>query len=100
MSLVDGLNTFALMSAWLFSVKYINLFLSVIQVLLLLNYFVSFYVIFHHVSQNLLLLREQLSFIEDEDVHAMHDAIYTKYTMFKYVTHPIDSSKFPNKMQP
>lgn len=54
-----------------------------LTVLLLLNYFVSFYVIFHHVSQNLLLLREQLSFIEDEDVYAMHDAIYTKYTMFK-----------------
>ncbi|KAF8400869.1 hypothetical protein HHK36_014172 [Tetracentron sinense] len=52
-------------------------------VLLLLNYFVSFYVIFHHTSQNLLVLREQLSFIEDEDVHAMRDAVYTKYSMFK-----------------
>lgn len=56
-----------------------------IQVLLLLNYFISFYVIFHHISRNLLLLREQLSFIEDEEVHAMHDAVYTKYIMFKYV---------------
>uniref|UniRef100_A0A2N9ID05 THH1/TOM1/TOM3 domain-containing protein n=1 Tax=Fagus sylvatica TaxID=28930 RepID=A0A2N9ID05_FAGSY len=52
-------------------------------VLLLLNYFISFYVIFHHISQNLSVLREQLSFIEDEDVHTMHDAVYTKYMMFK-----------------
>lgn len=56
-----------------------------IQVLLLLNYVISFYVIFHHISQNLLVLREQLSFIDNEDVHAMHDAVYTKYIMFKYV---------------
>lgn len=56
-----------------------------IQVLLLLNYVISFYVIFHHISQNLLVLREQLSFIDNEDVHAMHDAVYTKYVMFKYV---------------
>ncbi|EXB74554.1 hypothetical protein L484_026251 [Morus notabilis] len=53
------------------------------QVLLPLNYLITFYVIFHHTSQNLLVLREQLSFIEDEDVHAMHDAVYTKYIMFK-----------------
>ncbi|KAL5575202.1 hypothetical protein UlMin_016901 [Ulmus minor] len=53
------------------------------SVLLLLNYFITFYLIFHHTSQNLLVLREQLSFIENEDVHAMHDAIYTKYIMFK-----------------
>jgi len=42
--------------------------LTVAQVLLLLNYFTSFYVIFHHISQNLSVLREQLSYIEDEDV--------------------------------
>ncbi|BBG98951.1 hypothetical protein Prudu_008481 [Prunus dulcis] len=54
------------------------------SVLLLLNYFISFYVIFHHISQNLLVLREQLSFIDNEDVHAMHDAVYTKYIMFKW----------------
>ncbi|KAK3002381.1 hypothetical protein RJ639_021043, partial [Escallonia herrerae] len=53
------------------------------SVLLVLSYFSSFSVIFHHISQNLLVLREQLSFIEDEDVHTMHDAVYTKYTMFK-----------------
>ncbi|XP_024022536.1 uncharacterized protein LOC21408914 isoform X1 [Morus notabilis] len=53
------------------------------SVLLPLNYLITFYVIFHHTSQNLLVLREQLSFIEDEDVHAMHDAVYTKYIMFK-----------------
>ncbi|KAL5054477.1 hypothetical protein RYX36_035159, partial [Vicia faba] len=51
-------------------------------VLLLLNYFISFYVIFHHISQNLLVLREQLSIIENEDVRAMHDAVYKKYIMF------------------
>ncbi|XP_019424930.1 PREDICTED: uncharacterized protein LOC109333808 isoform X1 [Lupinus angustifolius] len=53
------------------------------SVLLLLNYFISFYMIFHHISQNLLVLREQLSIIESEDVHTMHDAVYKKYTMFK-----------------
>lgn len=52
-------------------------------VLLLLNYFISFYVIFHHISQNLLVLREQLSIIENEDVRAMHDAVYKKFIMFK-----------------
>ncbi|XP_031388465.1 uncharacterized protein LOC116201384 isoform X2 [Punica granatum] len=52
-------------------------------VLLLLNYFFSFYTIFYHISQNLSALREQLTFIEDEDVHAMHDAVYMKYLMFK-----------------
>ncbi|XP_010545681.1 PREDICTED: uncharacterized protein LOC104817969 isoform X3 [Tarenaya hassleriana] len=52
-------------------------------VLLILNYIISFYVIFHHISQNLSVLREQLAFIEDENVQAMHDAVYTKYIMFK-----------------
>lgn len=51
---------------------------------MLLNYLIVFYVIFNHVTQNLIVLREQLSFIEDEDVQAMHDAVYTKYIMFKY----------------
>lgn len=54
------------------------------QVLLLLNYFISFYVIFHHIYQNILVLQEQLSFILEEDVQAMHDAIRMKYKMFKY----------------
>lgn len=58
--------------------------LSMKQVLLLLNYCISFYMIFRHISQNLLLLREQLTIIEDEDVHAMRDAIFSKYIMFKY----------------
>ncbi|XP_051134862.1 uncharacterized protein LOC127254044 isoform X2 [Andrographis paniculata] len=53
------------------------------SVLLLLNYLVLFYVIFNHISHNLDALREQLSFIEDEDIRAMHDAVYTKYIMFK-----------------
>lgn len=56
---------------------------AVKQILLLLNYFIIFYMIFCHVSQNLIVLREQLSFIEDEDVHEMHDAVYKKYIMFK-----------------
>ncbi|GFP90435.1 hypothetical protein PHJA_001187400 [Phtheirospermum japonicum] len=53
------------------------------SVLLVLNYCIIFYVIFNHISRNLTVLRDQLSFIEDEDVHAMHDAVYTKYIMFK-----------------
>ncbi|KAL2338043.1 hypothetical protein Fmac_012489 [Flemingia macrophylla] len=53
------------------------------SVLLLLNYFTSFYIIFHHISQNLLVLREQLSIIENEDIQAMHGAVYKKYTMYK-----------------
>jgi len=53
------------------------------QVLLLLNYSVSFYVIFRYISQNLFILREQLNFIENEDIQTMHDALRTKYTMFK-----------------
>ncbi|GAB4850234.1 hypothetical protein Ancab_029530 [Ancistrocladus abbreviatus] len=52
-------------------------------VLLLLNYIISFSVIFHHISQNLLALQEQLSVIEDDDIRAMHDAVYSKYIMFK-----------------
>ncbi|CAO2815445.1 unnamed protein product [Amaranthus hypochondriacus] len=51
--------------------------------LLLLNYFISFSVIFHHISQNLLSLREQLSVIVDDDVRAMHDAVRSKVSMFK-----------------
>ncbi|KAL6568174.1 hypothetical protein OROHE_003858 [Orobanche hederae] len=38
---------------------------------------------FNHISRNLSVLREQLSFVDDEDVHTMHDAVYTKYIMFK-----------------
>uniref|UniRef100_UPI003D9F344B uncharacterized protein LOC141825153 n=1 Tax=Curcuma longa TaxID=136217 RepID=UPI003D9F344B len=50
-------------------------------VFLLLNYSLSFYMIFHHISQNMGILREQLSYIEDEDT--MHNALHTKFTMFK-----------------
>lgn len=53
----------------------------------MLHYSVSFYVIFRHISHNLLVLRERLSFIEDEDSHAMHDALQTKYMMLKYAVH-------------
>ncbi|THU72688.1 hypothetical protein C4D60_Mb04t14820 [Musa balbisiana] len=52
-------------------------------VFLLLNYSLSFYIIFRHTSQNLSVLHEQLSFIENEDIHAMHNALRTKYTMLK-----------------
>ncbi|BAT13973.1 uncharacterized protein [Oryza sativa Japonica Group] len=52
-------------------------------VFLLINYFMSFYIIFRRTSQNLLLLREQLNFIEEEDIHSLHGALNTKYTMFK-----------------
>ncbi|KAE8669921.1 putative Pyridoxal phosphate (PLP)-dependent transferases superfamily protein [Hibiscus syriacus] len=54
-------------------------------VLLLLNYMISFYVIFRHISQNLLVLREQLTFMGDEDVQPMRDAVYMKYRMLKYI---------------
>ncbi|XP_060205792.1 uncharacterized protein LOC132633403 isoform X6 [Lycium barbarum] len=53
------------------------------SVLLTLSYFISFYVIFKHISQNLIVLQEQLTFIEDEEIPAMHEAIYTKYKMLK-----------------
>lgn len=51
---------------------------------MLFNYVMVFYVIFNHVSQNISVLRDQLSFIDNEDVQAMYDAVYTKYIMFKY----------------
>ncbi|CAN4089001.1 unnamed protein product [Withania somnifera] len=53
------------------------------SVLLTVCYFISFYVIFKHISQNLTVLQEQLTFIEDEEIPAMHEAIYSKYTMLK-----------------
>ncbi|KAJ3670759.1 hypothetical protein LUZ60_008185 [Juncus effusus] len=52
-------------------------------VFLLASYLVSFYIIFCRISDNLMVLREQLSYIEDEDFHSMHGALNTKYTMFK-----------------
>ncbi|XP_039047819.1 uncharacterized protein LOC120188451 [Hibiscus syriacus] len=58
-------------------------FVPYFKVLLLLNYMISFYVIFHHISQNLLLLLEQLTYIEDEEVQLMRDAVYMKYRMLK-----------------
>lgn len=58
---------------------------NAIQVFLVLAYSLSFYMIFHHISHSLLVLREQLIFIEGEDTHTMHNALYAKYIMFKYV---------------
>ncbi|XP_002962167.2 uncharacterized protein LOC9658269 [Selaginella moellendorffii] len=52
-------------------------------ILVVLIYLVLLYVIFLHVSRNLALLREQLQLIQNEGVHTMHTALYTKYTMFK-----------------
>ncbi|KAL0415201.1 UNVERIFIED_CONTAM: hypothetical protein Slati_3352000 [Sesamum latifolium] len=60
------------------------------SVLLLLNYLIVFYVIFNHVYQNLMVLRDQLSFIENEDVQVMHDAVYTKYHVQIFIS--IDNS--------
>ncbi|KAM0032078.1 putative transmembrane protein GPR107/GPR108 [Helianthus debilis subsp. tardiflorus] len=53
------------------------------SILLMLDYLLIFFVIFNHINQNLSLLREQLNYIEDEDIQEMHDAVYTKYLMFK-----------------
>ncbi|KAG6495542.1 hypothetical protein ZIOFF_043368 [Zingiber officinale] len=50
-------------------------------VFLLLNYSLSFYMIFHHISQNIIVLHEQLNYTEDEDT--MHNALHTKFIMFK-----------------
>uniref|UniRef100_A0A453FDJ7 THH1/TOM1/TOM3 domain-containing protein n=1 Tax=Aegilops tauschii subsp. strangulata TaxID=200361 RepID=A0A453FDJ7_AEGTS len=50
---------------------------------LLMNYFASFYIIFCRTSQCLLVLREQLNFVEEEDIHSLHGTLNTKYTMFK-----------------
>ncbi|EMS49205.1 hypothetical protein TRIUR3_28670 [Triticum urartu] len=50
---------------------------------LLMNYFASFYIIFRRTSQCLLVLREQLNFVEEEDIHSLHGTLNTKYTMFK-----------------
>ncbi|CAL9116200.1 unnamed protein product [Musa textilis] len=52
-------------------------------VFLVLVYSLSFYMIFHHISHSLLVLREQLNFIEGEDTHTMHNALYAKYIMLK-----------------
>ncbi|XP_072957829.1 uncharacterized protein [Typha angustifolia] len=52
-------------------------------VFLMLNYLISFYLIFRRISHNLIVLREHLSFIEEEDIQTMHDVLNKKYTMFK-----------------
>ncbi|KAJ0971787.1 hypothetical protein J5N97_019746 [Dioscorea zingiberensis] len=52
-------------------------------VLLLLNYSVAFYMIFRRISQNLLVLREHLNIIEDEERPTMHDVLQKKFKMFK-----------------
>ncbi|KAF8675720.1 hypothetical protein HU200_047202 [Digitaria exilis] len=52
-------------------------------VFLLINYFASFYIIFRRTSQNLIVLQEQLSFVEEEEIHSLHGTLNTKYTMFK-----------------
>jgi hypothetical protein len=54
-----------------------------VQVLMVLMYGMLFYVIMAHIARNLALLRDQLQHIQDEGVHTMHSAVYTKYRMFK-----------------
>ncbi|XP_020583284.1 uncharacterized protein LOC110026621 [Phalaenopsis equestris] len=49
----------------------------------LLNYSLYFYLIFRHISQNLLVLREQLNSMEDVDVQSMHNTLRMKYSLFK-----------------
>ncbi|XP_073226728.1 uncharacterized protein [Cicer arietinum] len=83
LSLYDRRSTAALACVFYLTLVGYKASVPYFTVLLLLNYFISFYVIFHHISQNLLVLREQLSVIENEDVRAMHDAVYKKYIMFK-----------------
>ncbi|KAJ0962216.1 hypothetical protein J5N97_030044 [Dioscorea zingiberensis] len=58
------------------------------EVLLLRNYSVAFYMIFRHISQNLLVLRGHLTIIEDEERPTMHDVLQKKLKMFKYVPSP------------
>jgi hypothetical protein len=53
------------------------------SVLMVLMYGMLFYVIMAHIARNLALLRDQLQHIQDEGVHTMHSAVYTKYRMFK-----------------
>lgn len=55
----------------------------VVQVLVVLIYGALLYIIMAHIARNLSMLREQLQQIQDEGVHMMHTAVYTKYTMFK-----------------
>ncbi|CAA7402785.1 unnamed protein product [Spirodela intermedia] len=53
-------------------------------VFMLLCYFLAFYMIFCHISQNLVALREQLSSsYPDGSIHGMHDAMHTKFTVYK-----------------
>lgn len=78
------ISCIALTTSLLFSHMILIFCSYVIQVLLTVGYVISFYVIFKHISQNLIVLQEQLTFIEDEEIPAMHEAIYTKYTMLKY----------------
>ncbi|KAF8759161.1 hypothetical protein HU200_010564 [Digitaria exilis] len=47
-------------------------------VFLLINYFASFYIIFRRTSQNLIVLQEQLSFVEEEEIHSLHGTLNTK----------------------
>uniref|UniRef100_A0A7I4FMW1 Uncharacterized protein n=1 Tax=Physcomitrium patens TaxID=3218 RepID=A0A7I4FMW1_PHYPA len=52
-------------------------------VLVVLIYGLLLYVIVVHVARNLSALRAQLQQIQEEGIHMLHSAVYTKYTMFK-----------------
>lgn len=56
---------------------------SAVQVLVVFIYGLLLYVIMVHIARNLSTLKEQLQQIQEEGVHMMHSAVYTKYTMFK-----------------
>ncbi|XLU49667.1 hypothetical protein S245_044481, partial [Arachis hypogaea] len=50
--------------------------------------------LFSFLLEEIGVLREQLSIIEIEDVHIMHDAVYNKYTMFKELADKIAAAGF------
>ncbi|XP_024367654.1 uncharacterized protein [Physcomitrium patens] len=52
-------------------------------VLIVFIYAGLLYIIMAHIAQNLSLLREQLQQIQAEGVHMMHNAVHTKYIMFR-----------------
>lgn len=52
-------------------------------VLVVFIYGLLLYVIMVHIARNLSTLKEQLQQIQEEGIHMMHSAVYTKYTMFK-----------------
>ncbi|KAM3215502.1 hypothetical protein ACQJBY_067492 [Aegilops geniculata] len=50
---------------------------------LLMKYFAAFYILFRRMSQWLLVLCEQLNFVEEDGIHSLHGTLKTNYTMFE-----------------